>query len=132
MNHQQQKKIKKGLSRVMQRDLSVVSLWGANGPVNKAMYCTSQREKTMHTVYIEYVCSRVYIHIVCSKRVVQLFSMCNVHPVQTLHWNVQVDHTALQSVLHHIRKESAGQFKTVSTYLAALKNLILYGQKMYI
>ena len=85
----------------------------------------------MHTVYIEYVCSRVYIHIVCSKRVVQLFSMCNVHPVQTLHWKVH--HTALQSVFHHtLRKESADQFKTVSTYLAALKNHILYGQKMYI
>ena len=41
MNHKQEKKIKKGLSRVMQRDLSVVSLWGANGPVNKAMYYTS-------------------------------------------------------------------------------------------
>ena len=49
INHHKDKKIKNGVSRVMQRDLSVVSLWGANGPVNKASHCTISVERRLHT-----------------------------------------------------------------------------------
>ena len=33
----------------MPRDLSVVSLWGANGPVNKAAHCIASVKRRVHT-----------------------------------------------------------------------------------